>query len=233
MHVPLTTNGLVPAPEFPAESYEAIHRHVVSRWATHILYEHYAGAWSAVAYRFHSAMHACDEFETSIISYGSMPSPEDRYNQDQALSAFFSSGFSAFESVFYSLHTVGAFIDPSRFSLATSKAQQQVSPSQTTAAFKRAFSGDPILLAFESLFEDPAYQELREIRNVLTHRTAPGRRMYVGIGSDDAPETEWKLKNIRLDRSMARSRRYELARLLATLLISMETFVSKKAEMSA
>ncbi len=226
---PLTTNGLVPTPDFPADSYEAIHRHVVSRWATHELYEHYAGAWNAVAYRFHSAMQACEEFVTSLDTHGSFPSPDERYRQDQALSAFFSSGFSTFESVFYSLHTIGAFIDPASFSLATPKAQQQVSPGQTSAAFKRAFSMDPILAAFDSLFEDPAYQELREIRNILTHRTSPGRRVYVGIGSDDAPATEWKLKNIPLDKSMARSRRYELARLLSTLLIAMETFVSKKA----
>lgn len=85
-----------------------------------------------------------------------------------------------------------------------------------------------MLLAFDALFADPAYQEWREIRNVLTHRTAPGRRMYVGIGDDDAPATEWKLNSIPLDSTMAKGRRAELARMLGDLLSAVEAFISKK-----
>lgn len=228
MTTPLTTNGLVPAPDFPVAAYEAIHRHVVSRWGGDELYEHYAGAWNAVAYRYHAAVQAGEEFQLSLESHGSSPSPEERYRQDQALSMFFNSGYSTIESVFYGLHSIAAFIDPVSFSLATPKARQQVSPTQTSAAFKRAFPGDPLLLAFDALLADPAYQEWREIRNVLTHRTAPGRRMYVGIGDDDAPATEWKLNSIPLDSTMAKGRRAEIARMLGDLLSAVETFISKK-----
>lgn len=201
----------------------------MSCWAGHELYEHYAGAWNAVAYRFEAAVEAGDDFEASLKSHGSAPTPNERYRQDQALAGFFSSGFSVFESVFYALHTIAAFIEPASFSLATPKARQQVSPTLTSAAYKRVFPSDPILGAFEELFADPTYIEWREIRNILTHRTAPGRTMYVGIGDDDAPETEWKLNSIPLDGAMVRGRRTEVARMLSTLLTAVSAFVSARS----
>ena len=225
---PLTTNGLTPAADFPSEPYEAVHRLVAATWADHELYEHYAGAWNAVAYRFHGAIHAGEEFDRSLAAEGSTPTPAQRYRQDQALAEFFGSGYSTFESIFYSLHTVGAFIDPASFSLATPKARQQVSPSLTATAFKRAFPGDPLLAAVDAFFSDPAYQEWREIRNILTHRTAPGRRMYVGIGSDDAPATEWKLNNIPMDATLVPARRAALAGAVGALLTAVEAFVAGK-----
>ena len=211
---PLTTNGLIPADDFPTGPYEAIHERVARSWGSHVLYDHYAAAWNAVAYRFHGAVDAADLFQASLLTAGSSPTAEGRYHQDKALADFFGGGFSTFESTFYALHSIGAFLDANAFSLATPKAQQQVSPKQTSEAYRRAFPGDPIFTAFEALFADPAYQEGREIRNILTHRTAPGRRMYVGIGEDDAPPTEWKLNNIPLDASMVPNRRRELARML-------------------
>lgn len=228
MTAPLTTNGLIPAADFPREPYEAVHRLVVATWANHGLYEHYAGAWNAIAYRFHGAIQAGEEFDRSLAAEGPTPTPAARYLQDQALAEFFGSGYSVYESIFYSLHTVGAFVDPASFSLATPKAQQQVSPSLTAAAFKRAFPGDPLLTAFDAFFGDPAYQEWREIRNILTHRTAPGRRMFVGIGNDDAPATEWKLNNIPMDATLVPTRRGALAAAVGALLVAVEAFVAGK-----
>lgn len=222
-------NGLIPAADFPAQHYEAVHQRVVRAWGSHPLYEHYAGAWNAVAYRFHAAVDAGDNFQASIAKAGSTPTPEERYLQDKALAEFFGGGFSAFESFFYALHAIGAFIDPSAFPLGTPRAQQQVSPKQTSEAFRRAFAGDPIHAAFVSLFADPAHQELREIRNILTHRTAPGRRMYVGIGEDDAPPTEWKLNSIPLDGAMVSHRRQSLARMLTSLIEATEVFVAERS----
>ena len=85
-----------------------------------------------------------------------------------------------------------------------------------------------MLTAFDAFFADPAYQEWREIRNILTHRTAPGRRMYVGIGNDDAPATEWKLNNIPMDATLIPARRAALVRAVDALLTAVEAFVAGK-----
>jgi len=215
---PLKTNGLIPATDFPVKSYEAIYDLVVARWGDQKLYDDFAGAWSAVSYRFEAAAKSGAEFEVSLRIAGATPTAEERFRQDSALAEFFSAGYSVFESVFYGLHAVAACLDPSVFSLSTPKARQQVSPSQTTVAFKKAFAGDPYLIVLDMFAADPAYLEWKEIRNVLTHRTAPGRRMYVGIGVDDAPPTEWKLNDIPMDETLVPTRRAAHARLLGHLM---------------
>ena len=79
---------------------------------------------------------------------------------------------------------------------------------------------------FSTLFSDSAYQQWREVRNVLTHRTAPGRRIYVSIGDDETPSVEWKLNNILLDENLVPSRQYELGRLVGDLVSGLNTFLS-------
>ena len=222
---PLTTNGIVPASNFPVEAYEAVHSKVVKKWSAHQLYDHYAGSWNALAYRFQGATIAGAAFNQSITEFGTSPSPLERYRQEHELFSFFICGFSAFESAFYTAFTFGAFIAPTDFPLTTPKDQQRVSPAQTADIYKRAFASDPILDVFSTLFADSAYQQWREVRNVLTHRTAPGRRMFVSIGDDETPGVEWKLNNIPLDTNLVPNRQHELGRLVGELVSGLDIFL--------
>jgi hypothetical protein len=224
----LKTNGLLVPDDFPFAHYELIHTTIASKQAGHVLYEHYAGAWNALAYRFRASIDSSDVFVASLRVHSAEPKPGERYMQERALFDFFSSGFSVFESTFYGLYAIGAFLAPTIFPLASERDQQQVTPSRTKDAYARAFPGDPILLTFATLFGDPEYQQWREIRNVLTHRTAPGRRIYVSIGTEDAPPTEWKLNNQPLDESIASVGRRELSRLLGQLLTASSRFVESR-----
>lgn len=224
----LQTNGLIVQNDFPAASYGEIHKLVAGNWSTHALYEHFTGAWSAVAYRFRDLVDCGDAFIELLKTYGTAPEPEERYQQEKSLFGFFSSGFSTFESLFYGLFTIGAFIAPAAFPLLTPKDQQQVSPIRAKDAFKKAFATDPIITVITGILADPDFQRWREVRNVLTHRTAPGRRMYVSIGSDDTPPDEWKLNNVPLDTSIISSNRVALTRLLKELLTATQTFVTAR-----
>jgi hypothetical protein len=225
---PLITNGLIPVSNFPAERYEAVHSKVVGKWSTHPLYDHYAGAWNALAYRFQSAADAGNAVGQSFVEFGTSPTPFERYRQEDELFSFFSGGFSAFESAFYAAFTLGAFIAPNTFPLSTPKDQQRVSPTQTVEAYRRAFANDAVLDVFSTIFADSAYQQWREVRNVLTHRTAPGRRIYVSVGADETPSTEWKLNNIALDKELVLSRQNHLARLIGDLVVGIDTFLIAK-----
>lgn len=74
---------------------------------------------------------------------------------------------------------------------------------------------------------DATYLDLREARNMLTHRVAPGRTFFIGIGTDDELPDQWKLNNITLDGNMAATRRAGLARLLTRLLRGADQFVAR------
>jgi hypothetical protein len=126
------------------------------------------------------------------------------------------------------MFAVGALLRPADFPLGTPKEQQAVSPTSTGAAYSRHFAGDPVLVAFNGAFQDSAYRELKEVRNILTHRTAPGRRIYVGIGSEDDLPPRWKINNISLDGQTAAARRVEVARLLSVLLEAASVFVETR-----
>lgn len=224
----LSNNGLAAPSDFPSDRYEAVHSLATDRWRTHQLYEHFSAAWNAVAYRFLGTVDAGAEFQSLLKFHGASPPPLERYLQERALFDFFSSGFSVFESLFYALFAIGALLEPDGFPLATSKDEQRISPSSTAAAYKKAFMGDAFIDVFDEIFQDLAYKDWREVRNILTHRTAPGRRMYVSIGDDDAPSTEWKLKNIVLDQLLVQERRASLSAITRKLLTSSEAFLKRR-----
>ena len=220
----LDTIGIDIGAGFPVEAYHRIHAVVVAKHTGHANYDHYAGASNAVAYRFKAATEYAEEFAESLKRYGSSPAPQDRYQQEKLLFGFFSSGFSALESVFFELFVLGAYVAPEAFPLDTPKDRQQVTPKRTVDRFREVFPNDPIIEAFDGVFEDAGFQGFREVRNILTHRAAPGRRMYVSLGLDDAPSTEWKLNSMPLDASIATKGLGDLASLLARLLEAGATF---------
>jgi len=224
----LNINGLVVPEDFPRDKFETVHDIVTATSDSHAAYLQYSGAWGAVAYRYRGAVESGTEFITVLSEYGTSPNPEERFKQEKALFEFFSAGFSVFEASFYAAYAIGAIIDVAKFPITSEMDQQRISPATTKAAFRRAFDDDPILEVFDQIFRDPRYQQWREIRNVLTHRAAPGRRFYVSIGSDDAPPTEWSLKNLPMNAALVSSERTELSRLLRTLTDGLADFVIRK-----
>jgi hypothetical protein len=214
--------------DFPVGPYEAIYEAVTAKYSQHALCAHHADAWNALAYRYRETVDAGELFASLLRTHGTAPIPEQRYAQERAVFDFYSSGFSAFECAFYGFYAIGAFLGAGGFTLATERDQQRVSPSSTSAAYTRAFPNDPFSSVLISTLADADFQNWRAVRNVLTHRTAPGRRMYVSIGGDDALPTEWKLNSMPLDETIAIKGRRNLVRVLETLLIGGAEFVTRK-----
>jgi hypothetical protein len=100
--VPLSVNGLVMPPDFPAQSFQAVQRTIQPFAQTdNELYAHFAGAWNAISYRYLSLVNYGEIFTASLKAHGSSPPAVERYNQERMLFGFFSNGFSVFEAFFY------------------------------------------------------------------------------------------------------------------------------------
>jgi hypothetical protein len=227
----LTTNGLVMPDEFPVSAYQAVHATVRKHnQANPPMYEQWSGAWNAVSYRYLAVTEYSASFTQSVVDRTGTASVEGRHRQERDLFGFFGSAVSALEAAFYGLYAIGGLLAPSQFPLATAEDQRNVSPSTTRVAFTRAFGGDPIVGAMDAVTGDSAYRELREIRNVLTHRAAPGRRFFLQAGVPDAVPVpdEWKVLGIRMDKDMTRTRQKDLARLLSMLLEGGRAFVEAR-----
>ncbi len=223
----LKTNGLI-IENFPQEQYESIYLMVSGKYGNSKEYEHFSGAWNAVSYRYKSTVDEANLFIKLLKQDGSTPPPEERHLQEKTLFYHFSSCFSVFESVFYALYSIGSIINTSFFSMKSEKDLQKISIASTQTAFENAFPSDPIVLAFQKLIGDNEFKKLRTVRNILTHRTAPGRKMYVGLGYEDVPSVEWKLTNTPFNESIVESTEVELKRLLTELLTAVEIFCKVK-----
>jgi hypothetical protein len=240
----LDTTGIEMPADFPRAGYERVMKKVKPLAGPYAqMYDHFGGAWNAISYRYMAMCFHGDNFSTSIV----LPQGEaaayyvKRYEEERELFGFFSNCFSTFESFFYGMYAVGNFLDPGTPASAgtpavqtnfpmTAKDLQFVTPSSTDKAYKKAFHGDAFLGTLTGVFADVRFRELREIRNILTHRTAPGRRMFVGIGSDEELPDVWKLNDIPLDAKLTPARRANTAQLLATLLDAAADFVEQRVK---
>jgi len=221
----LAINSLLAPADFPLAAYNEIHRKVHPfAQSQNGVYVNYASAANALAYRFI----AVTEYETSLSAslgqFGASAEAGERYHQERDLFGFFSSGFSALEAAFYCIFSLCAFVAPAAFPIQSPRDQQRVSPGTTAAAVAATFAAEPIHQTIQDTLGDASYIEWREVRNILTHRAAPGRKFYASLGGDEPLPDSWKIRDITLDASMAASRRAELSRLLFNLANSMQQF---------
>jgi hypothetical protein len=206
---------------FPAAPFDAVYEIVQSLTPKHAeLRLNFVGAWLALGYRYRAMAEYGEEFTKLFVADGPGPSMEKRYLQERALFGFFGNGFTTFEALFFGLFAIGAMVAPADLPLATAADQQSVSPNSTVAAYKRVFRADPFVTALEALTSDVAFKNLREVRNVLTHRVVPARQFYIG----SLPPAEWKIVNIALDATTTTTREAEVSRLLMTALSATELF---------
>jgi hypothetical protein len=226
---PLTINGLMMPSDFPVADFEAIHKKIAPLSNSKAeLYSHYGGAWNAVSYRYMALVEYGEAFTQSVRTHGAAPEARLRYQQEKDLFGLFANGFSIFESLFFGLFAIGGLLDSAQFPLSTPRDQRRVSPKSTFEAFNAAFPNDPIISSLSVLLDDTAYKEWQEIRNVLTHRSAPGRQFYLAVGSSETPPSQWKLSNIPLDANTAPQRRAHAARLLSAGMQAVRIFVEAK-----
>ena len=229
MPQPLQVNGLLMPPDFPTTSFERVYSRARLRASSQAsAYEHFNAAWNAISFRY---LALCDDgaaFTASVSAPDGRASLEQRYRQERHLFGFFTNGFSAFESFFYAMFAIGALLHPVEFPLAIPKEQQAVKPASTYRAYSRVFVGDPILAAFTAVLTDAAYREWMEVRNILTHRTAPGRTIFVSIESDEDLLARWKINDIPLGPQTASSRRGHAARMLSALLDAAVVFTESR-----
>jgi hypothetical protein len=221
---PLTATGLVMAPDFPTVEYEAAYERVRNVHAGNPAFRHFGGAFNAMSYRFREAHDVAVAFQEQFKREGASPPPEPRYEQERLLFDFYSSCFSVLEAYFFALFAVGHMLKPGQFPLSTAKDEQKVGPSRTVELFEKHFTTDPMVAALKSLTQHGSYKSLREARNVLTHRSAPGRLMYVSTDPDEAPPTEWKLDSSPLTHDLLLSRKGELASLLRQAMVALAKF---------
>jgi hypothetical protein len=205
----------VPLPsDFPADLLFDVHDQVTPRLRPEI-FEHYGGAWNAIAYRSILLARTDEAFRNSIAQPYAMA---ERLEQEIAVFTFFAALVSGIEAVFYGLYAIGALWDPATFHLLPAKPRGVV-PSAVVNAFQSVPSATTLASMLAALHVDPTYTESFAIRNFLSHRSAPGRL----VNASTAGPMIWKLTahgatDIPIDSALTSARRaWFVARVQAVL----------------
>lgn len=228
-HHTLSIVGLVAPRDFAVAPYKAIHSRVCTKKDAYPhSWNQYAGAWSAVAYRFLSCAAHDKAFSESIHWAGDAPPQSERYNQERELFNFFMAGLATIESLYYGLFAIASMVDAQMFPITTPKDMRSITPERTTCQFKKVFPKESITVALEQVTTAQDFLDWKEIRNILAHRSVPGRiiRLQVGTSAHHRSAALWA-KGIQIDKNTTASRRKWLAKAIADLLNATDDFTSR------
>ena len=213
--------------DFPIDLYEAVHIRVNKKKTIYPdTWSQYAGAWNAVAYRFLACADYDQAFTESIQRAGNAPPPTERYNQERALFGFFVTGLSVIESLCYGSFAVASMIDVQNFPMTTPQNLKDINPEYTTKKFISVFPTDPITILLKQLTTSQDYRDWKDIRNILAHRSAPGRTIQFSINPGSQIDGALWINGINIDINMTSSKRQWLSTILRKLLEETNSFTT-------
>ena len=224
--------GLVLPTGFPDGLFEDVkHRIVPSFRNPSPEIDNVLGAQNAVRFRLRACVEYSEDFVKCIRQVGGGPALEDRYRQEKQLFGFFVSGIAALESFNFFIHFAAAQLKPAAFPIQTDDNIRAISRKATAEAFGKEFPGDALTVVLNTVAKDPKLKDWLRARNVLAHRTAPGRVVYANFGSTSpAPAPDWKIDSagsIKIDENLTPPRLQWLVGTLADLVSAADPFTQK------
>jgi len=222
----VSTIGIEMPQDFSVKPYEAIKNRLIGKKDTHSdSWDEFAFAWNAVAYRFRSCTEHDEAFTESIRRHGKTLPPSERYVQERALFCFFVTGVSTIESLCYGLFAIGSMLDAQNFLFVTPDDRRNVSPEETTDKFGTVFPRENITATLKRMTKMHDYQDWKVMRNILSHRSTPGRLIF--RGGDRDGDVLWG-ETILIDENTTISRRRWLAKMVSDLLDAADVFTAAR-----
>jgi hypothetical protein len=213
--------------DFPSTPYEGVHFRVNNYSRTDSeSWIQYNGAWKAISYRFLSVVDYDKAFTRSIKKFGDAPPNPERYKQERDLFGFFVNGLAAIESLYYAVFAIGSMLEPVNFNVDTPQDLRSINPESTNSQFKKVFPEESFNTILSRVTSSPEFRAWKEVRNILAHREAPGRTIFLS-NSGSSPAALWKV-GIPLDANTTASRRKWLAETLGLLIKETDIFTSNR-----
>jgi len=142
-----------------------------------LAWREWAGACNGVLYRFMACAEHCDRLVASLTASTSPPVPE-RYEQEKLLYNFFAEGLSSLECLYYGVYFAGALVGPT--DMDPQRNPRDVVPKFVTERFEDVFPTELVTSRLRQVLDSADHAVWKTVRNVLTHRVAPGREHHEG-----------------------------------------------------
>lgn len=231
----LTSVGFIVPSDFPSEAYETIYKLLVKYKDTNqVQWQSFGLGWNGLAYRYRAMAEYDEQCSSLIRAFGNSPPSEERYKQGTALFGFFVSAVSTIECFFYSTYWPGAILKPEQFP-SDSKAVR-LYPKDIAEKFEAAFPDDSFSKQMLRCVHESTYAEMKDIRDVLSHRGMLPRRFYRGgerNGMATMPTNPKELSNqwhydLSIDETTTATRRQWLSGELERLVSAAKDFCERK-----
>jgi hypothetical protein len=197
--------GMVSPPDFPLASYQDVAARMALLKDRHEQeWKEFAGGWNGLLYRFMFVAEEDTLFTTSVKEYGSSPISPHRFVQEKALYVFIVSGFSALECLCYGVSAAASIPFPNTFQILRPGFRRDVSPESTVRWLRESCPDEALTGRLATVTVSDEYREWKELRNVLAHRSTPGRHFIVG------GNTTWG-EAVEIDEETTSDRRWWLA----------------------
>jgi len=224
--------GLVLPSSFPDDVFEAVKARIFGKVpSASPAWEQLAGSHNGVRYRLRTCADYSEEFTQSVQRFGDSPPVEKRYQQERQLFGFFVSGYAALDSFSFFMYFAAAHLQPGPFPTQRPGQIKSISCKSTPPAFAKAFPGEDITTALNTLLAEQMFNDWDAYRNVLAHRAAPGRVMYASVGSSAPdPAADWKIGSagsLKIDASLTPPRLAWLVHTLSGLVVAADTFTQQ------
>lgn len=224
---PASPIGLPWPTDFPTNPYTRVSEQMGQNAQSHgDVWREFVGGWNGQLYRFIFCAESDDQFTSSIQRAGTSPAAEERLIQERALFTFIICGLSAVECFCYGLCGIASIVDPTRFKVTDPAYRSKISPEQTRDQFaaKGLFSQEPVTGSLQTTLGHQQYRDWKELRNILIHRSTPGRGFYRGGPLDS--QAIWS-QSISINATTTPSRRTWLSGAFTDLLVAAEQFAAE------
>jgi len=204
----LSSIGLIMPDDFPSDLYDDVN-HRISKNRDDYLSSWYqfAGGWNAIAYRFLSCTDSNDDFILSISKHGNSPAQPERYNQEKLLFNFFVTGLSALQSLSYALYFACSILDKINFPVSSKKDLKSITIESTQIKLEQSAlqNKESIIKNLKDSINSAEYKDWKEKRNILAHRSAPGRNIFEG--GNEHGKVKW-MNGLEIDKNTT-AQKYE------------------------
>lgn len=229
------TVGLRLGPKFPTHAYNLVHTHVVFRGRFGKLHSRqWQASWNAVAFRYDALRRHDREFRRLLTDTHPVDPHAHRSAQEQELFGFFATASALFECFGYAAYTFLAGTRIPGFRLRTLQDQRRVDlRTRLLPALRTALPAHPLTTGFSRLLRSKAFGEIQDIRNYLSHRTAPTRAIHLGVGDVEYRADQWNLRphgraNIPVEPGTTASRVVWCSEMLTLLTVRLERYADNR-----
>jgi hypothetical protein len=223
-----SVNGIEISEDFPYKPYSKVGATMATILETYPKeWSEFGGSWNSVAYRFKAFSDSDELFTFSVNKEGPTPPHPERYTQENSLFIFFVAGLSVIESLTYAMYMIGSIVKPQDFPI-TNDDIKNIYPELVRDKYNKNFKNDAITKILTKFLISQEYHEWKEIRNILIHRTTPGRNMTLGSSRDEG--TYWQHDMLPINNQLTSQKRRYLSQNVSEMMIAIEQFTSNRIQ---